>query len=138
MQISVYQIQVEKVKDGKQIELKNRKCYFNKIGIVTGKKENIEPEVIWELTNYTCWNNEKDEKPVTFNNCTYKPMKYDMGFTNDDIFFKYNNEWWCAKQLGWTQVKTIKEAKRYIFENGTLIKKYLPKEYKFKDIISRK
>lgn len=138
MQISVYQIQVEKVKDGKQIEVKDRKCYFNKIGVVTGKKENIEPEIIWELTNHIRWNNKKDETSVTFNECMYKPVKYDTGFTNDDIFFRYNNKWWCADQFGWTQVRTIKEAKQYVFENGSLIKSYLPEEYKFENIISRK
>ena len=146
MQISVYQLQVSSFEDGRRIEKKDRKCFFNKIGAVTGEKESIDPELIWHLTNHSCWKCEekvedttKEERgPIVSKGCKYKPTRYDRGYTNDDIMFRFNGEWWCADPCGWTRVKTLKEAKRHIFKNGLWLAERLPEGYRFKDIINRK
>lgn len=147
MQVSVYQIQVNNFQNGQRLEKEDRKCFFNKIGVVTGKKESIDPELIWHLTNHSCWNCKEDAEgntieeeydPIVSRDCKYKPTQYDRGYTNDDIMFRLNGEWWCADSCGWTQVKTLKEAKRHIFKNGLWVMDCLPEGYKFKDIINRK
>ena len=146
MQISVYQLQVSSFENGRRIEKKDRKCFFNKIGVVTGEKESIGPELIWRLTNHSCWKCEENAEgntiegygPIISKGCKYKPTQYDRGYTNDDIMFRLNGEWWCADPCGWTQVKTLSEAKRRIFKNGLWVTERLPEGYKFKDIINRK
>jgi hypothetical protein len=147
MQISVYQLQVNNFQNGQRIEKEDRKCFFNKIGVVTGKKESVDPELIWHLTNHRCWNLKEDAEgntikdeydPIVSSGCKYKSTRYDRGHTNDDIIFRYKGEWWCADSCDWTQVKTLREAKRHIFDNGIWIKDCLPEGYKFKDIINRK
>lgn len=150
MQISVYQLQVSCFKNGRRIEKKDRRCFFNKIGVVTGEGESIDPELIWHLTNHSCWKCEENEEnseggatkekygPIVSKGCKYKPTRYDRGYTNDDIMFRLNGEWWCADPWGWTQVKTFKEAKRHIFKNSLWVTERLPEGYRFKDIINRK
>lgn len=147
MQISVYQLQVSSFENGRRIEKKDRKCFFNKIGVVTGEGESIDPELIWRLTNHSCWKCEENveggatnEKygPIISKGCKYKPTQYDRGYTNDDIMFRLNGEWWCADPCGWTRVKTLKEARRHIFKNGLWVTERLPEGYRFKDIINRK
>ena len=63
MQISVYQLQVSSFENGRRIEKKDRKCFFNKIGVVTGEGESIDPELIWRLTNHSCWKCEENAAP---------------------------------------------------------------------------
>lgn len=147
MQISVYQLQVNNFQNGQRVEKEDRKCFFNKIGVVTGEKEFIDPDLIWHLTNHSCWNCKEDAEgntieeeydPIVSRGCKYKPTQYDRGYTNDDIIFKYKGEWWCADSCGWTQVKTLREAKRHIFKNGVWVMDCLLEGYKFKDIINRK
>ena len=146
MQISVYQLQVSSFENGRRIEKKDRKCFFNKIGVVTGEKESIDPELVWRLTNHSCWKCEENAEsntiegygPIISKGCKYKPTQYDRGYTNDDIMFRLNGEWWCADPCGWTRVKTLGEAKHHIFKNGLWLAERLPEGYKFKDIINRK
>ena len=45
MKVNVYQMVA--ARDGKS-------CSFNQIGTVTG--ENIDRELVWHLTNHSCWN----------------------------------------------------------------------------------
>lgn len=146
MQISIYQLQVSCFDNGRRIEKKDRKCFFNKIGVVTGEKESIGPGLIWRLTNHSCWKCEENTEsntiegygPIISKGCKYKPTRYDRGYTNDDIMFRLNGEWWCADPCGWTRVKTLKEARRHIFKNSLWVAERLPEGYRFKDIINRK
>ena len=103
-----------------QLFLKNERCYFKKIGTVTGIIN--DPDVVWDLTNHGCWGNKRKSGITRDGVIKYYPTKYDHGYTNDDICFRFRDSWWCPKSVGWKEVKSKGEAVKYIREHSYWVK----------------
>lgn len=131
MEIKVFHMYTDK-----SVAKEDRKCYFKQIGVAVCRNESdalTTAEIIWDLTNHSCWNGEN--KKIKRNGWEYKPTQYDRGYSNDDICFEYHGLWYVAKSYGWRKCKTLENAKRYLWLNASWVRDYLPKGYRYKDII---
>jgi len=148
IRIEVYQLQL---KARAYINLHKNKIYdpnavsFNKIGIVTSKYSLNDPEIIWDLCNYSCWgwnnDNGKDSKIAKYTETDKKkaPTKavikdnykftftnYNTGVANDDICFSLDNIIYISRLFGWDKINTtLKDAERLLKEGTSLAAMYL-------------
>lgn len=120
-QVKVYQMWVPRFLEQTQIPAYSREVKFEVIGVVVG--ETITPDIVWHLTNHSCWNGENKE--ICDRGCTYIPNQYDKGYTNDDICFELDGVWCCAKSAGWHFCNSLKEAKLYLRSNSNAINLHL-------------
>lgn len=132
MKVEVYQMIADP--EGKE-------CSFNRIGTVSSKGAGIRPDLVWHLTNHSCWNftRGKDDdcverKTIKADGCKYYPTVWDRGYTNDDICFELDGEWWCAKSIGWETLSTKDEAKRYLFEHASWVRLRLSSNVEYSQI----
>lgn len=113
--VDVYHMWVPRFMGQTKIPVSMREIKFEIIGTIEG--EEIDPEVIWHLTNHSCWN--RNNKEIRDRGCMYMPTKFDRGYTNDDICFELDGVWWCAKSIGWHKENSLIKAKEYLEKNSS-------------------
>lgn len=92
-------------------QIQPRNNFFGVIGFITYNDEaNVDAELIWHLTNWSCWSKEEEPKVVECDGLTYHPNKNDQGYTNHDICFYDGKKWMCADMCGWSSFDTLDEA----------------------------
>ena len=92
-------------------QIQPRNNFFGVIGFITYNDEaNVDAELIWHLTNWSCWSKEEEPKVVECDGLTYHPNKNDQGHTNHDICFYDGKKWMCADMCGWSSFDTLDEA----------------------------
>ena len=112
---------------------------FKVIGSVEYDDQIIDPETIWDLTNWSCWMDYEEEPTEASHGdgIVYKRTEYDRGYTNDDICFCLDGVWYAADRLGWSTFATLEQAKRHIFDNAQWIriKNECDNPVKYEDLI---
>lgn len=101
-----------------------RTGFFKVIGSVE-YQDQIDPDTIWHLTNWSCWMDyDFEHKPteIQYKNYIYKRTKYDRGYTNDDICFCIDDVWYAADSFGWSKFTTLEQAKRHLFNNAQWVR----------------
>ena len=94
------------------------------IGTVIG--DNITPDLVWELTNWTCWVNYAEynkiknntDLPIHCDDCTYNRTSSDIGYTNHDIMFELDGVWYTAESFGFAKFNTYDEAKQHLIKTN--------------------
>ena len=98
---------------------------FVQIGTVAG--DNITPQLVWHLTNWSCWLDEDEcdfikystmDLPVHCDGCTYNRFHDDRGYTNHDIMFDIDGIWYTAEPAGFAKFATYDEAKEHLVETN--------------------
>lgn len=98
---------------------------FVQIGTVVGNT--ITPDIVWELTNWSCWiGNENIDRfmqnidlPIDCDNdCVYNRTRSDRGYTNHDIMFELDGIWYTAESFGFAKFNTRDEAKQHLVETN--------------------
>ena len=112
--VNVYHMWVPRFIGQTKIPVSTREIKFEVIGTVEGI--GIDPEIVWHLTNHSCWNG--DNKEIRHRECIYTPTSFDRGYTNDDICFELDGVWWCATPGGWHKEITLIRAKEYLEKNS--------------------
>jgi hypothetical protein len=125
--IQVYHMYIDiEIPEGAHEVTKSQKRtgFFKVIGSVE-YQDQIDPETIWHLTNWSCWMDydfEHEPTEIQYKNYVYKRTKYDRGYTNDDICFCIDNIWYAADHFGWSRFTTLEQAKRHLFNNAQWIR----------------
>lgn len=115
----VFQIQVVKFDgDGNLIPKHERKTIFVKIGDIEGSISNNDLELVWHLTNHSCW---MSNGKIESEGLVYHPTEYDKGYTNDDICFKIEEAWFAADSCGWSEFDSMEAAKKHLLENSMIV-----------------
>ena len=97
---------------------------FVQIGTVVGKT--ITPDIVWELTNWSCWIGAENiyrfqqdtDLPIDCDDCVYNRTRADMGYTSHDIMFELNNIWYTAERFGFAEFNTRDEAKQHLVKTN--------------------
>lgn len=98
---------------------------FVQIGTVVG--DNITPNLVWHLTNWSCWLDDDKadyikhstmDLPVHCDGCTYNRFHDDKGCTNHDIMFDIDGVWYTAEPEGFTTFTTYEDAKQHLVETN--------------------
>lgn len=98
---------------------------FVQIGTVVG--DNITPDLVWHLTNWSCWLDDEEvdnihqstsDLPVHCDNCVYNRTRSDKGVTNHDIMFAFNGSWYTAEPFGFAKFNTYDEAKQHLIKTN--------------------
>lgn len=117
-------IDVPKSAKGMITKSMKRTGFFKIIGTVE-YRDQIDPETIWHLTNWSCWMDydiENEPVEIPYSGCIYKRTKYDPGYTNSDICFCIDDIWYAADSFGWSKFTTLEDAKRHLFKHATWIR----------------
>lgn len=128
--VEIFQLQVPDKGDKTSVGLR-------KIGTVTSDTEELEdPEIIWDLCNYSCWgwnesgkecdiadSVETETKRAPKKAVTRGPFKYEFseftpGYCNDDICFLLGPSYYVACSFGWETVDTLEDAEKYLKTNS--------------------
>lgn len=100
--------------------------FLTHIGTVTG--DNITPELVWHLTNWSCWLDDEERNrikfsvqtlPVHCDGCVYNRTHDDKGYTNHDIMFELDGIWYTAEGDGFAEFDTYEEAKQHLIETNS-------------------
>lgn len=83
------------------------------------EEEECVADRAWHACNVTCWNSGyKTGAAVETDLITIYPTEHFEGICNSDMFVTYHNKIYVADSVGWTIVKSVKEAiSRIIFYN---------------------
>jgi len=106
--------------------IKNGKFFFGVIGQLESEcqfeSEDLA-ERIWDMTNWSCWAgiDEIGADGLSKNDVTYYPTENDRGFTNDDIMFCIDGEWWVCESFGWVQFNSFIDAMMHLVKNAEWI-----------------